>query len=162
MEEENKKAYSEVIEILKLIDEEEKLEKLPIEMLEVLKSKVDVEYHPKISKDIPLEDQNLQKETFNILAWISIKYLNEPINEVVNCYVHNENIEKEKSVDNMENTNEESLNNEKIERNIDAKNEDNKLPILHKELKWYEKLKIKIIEIFNKIFRINKYIEKEQ
>ena len=39
MEKDNKDAYSEVIEILKLLDDEEKLEAMPIEMLEVLKSK---------------------------------------------------------------------------------------------------------------------------
>ena len=39
MEKDNRNAYSEVIEILKWLDEEEKLEALPIEMLEVLKSK---------------------------------------------------------------------------------------------------------------------------
>ena len=53
MEEENKNAYSEVIEILKLVDDEEKLEKLPIEMLEVLKSKANPSYKPVISKEIP-------------------------------------------------------------------------------------------------------------
>ena len=35
--EDNKNAYSEVIEILKLVDDEKKLEALPMEMLELLK-----------------------------------------------------------------------------------------------------------------------------
>ena len=39
MEKDNRNAYSEVIEILKFLDDEKKLEALPIEMLEVLKSK---------------------------------------------------------------------------------------------------------------------------
>ena len=51
MENENKRAYSEVIEILKWIDDEKKLEALPIEMLQVIKSKADHEYKPEISKD---------------------------------------------------------------------------------------------------------------
>ncbi len=50
MEKDNRNAYSEVIEILKFLDDEKKLEALPIEMLEVLKSKANPEYKPQISK----------------------------------------------------------------------------------------------------------------
>ena len=53
--EDNKNAYSEVIEILKLVDDEKRLEALPMEMLELLKSKANPEYKPIISKEIPLE-----------------------------------------------------------------------------------------------------------
>ena len=35
-------------------------------------------------------------------------------------------------------------------------NEENNLPILHKDLKWYEKIKEKIIEFFDKIFHRKK------
>ena len=81
MEQDNKNAYSEVIEILKFLDDEEKLEALPIEMLEVLKSKANPEYKPIISKELPLEEQNLQPETLQILAWIATKYWGEKIEE---------------------------------------------------------------------------------
>ena len=60
--EDNKNAYSEVIEILKLVDDEKKLEALPMEMLELIKSKANPEYKPIINKDIPLDEQNLQPE----------------------------------------------------------------------------------------------------
>ena len=79
--EDNKNAYSEVIEILKLVDDEKKLEALPMEMLELLKSKVNPEYKPIISKDIPLDEQNLQPETFAILNWITQKYWNDEQDE---------------------------------------------------------------------------------
>ena len=132
--EENRNAYSEVIEILKLIEDEETLEKLPIEMLEVLKSKINPEYKPVILKDVPLEEQNLQKETYNILAWISTKYLldDEEIKQ--------ENIEDIKAEDecNKEESNYENNNN---------------LPVLYKDMKWYQKIKIKIIEFFNRLFK---------
>ena len=75
MEKDNKDAYSEVIEILKLLDDEEKLEAMPIEMLEVLKSKANPEYKPQILKNIPLEEQNLQPETLSILSWIAMKFV---------------------------------------------------------------------------------------
>ena len=68
MENCNRNAYSEVIEILKWVDDEKKLEALPMEMLEVLKAKSNPEYKPQISKDIPLDEQNLQPETYSILS----------------------------------------------------------------------------------------------
>lgn len=140
--EENKNAYSEVIEILKLIEDEETLEKLPIEMLEVLKSKTNPEYKPVILKDVPLEEQNLQKETYSILAWISTKYLldDEEIKQ--------ENIEDVKVEDEC-NKEEQAVDNKK-ESNYE--NNDN-LPVLYKDMKWYQKIKIKIIEFFNRLFK---------
>ena len=139
--EENRNAYSEV-------EDEETLEKLPIEMLEVLKSKTNPEYKPVILKDVPLEEQNLQKETYNILAWISTKYLldDEEIKQ--------ENIEDIKAED--ECNKEEKIIKE--EQAVDNKKESNyenndNLPVLYKDMKWYQKIKIKIIEFFNRLFK---------
>ena len=123
--EENKNAYSEVIEILKLLDDEKKLEALPIEMLEVLKLKANPAYKPQISKDIPLEEQNLQPETFSILAWITMKYWHEDLEET----------------------------------------SQSTLPIAYQDLKWYQKLKRKMIEFFHKIWkkaRTKKEIKREE
>ena len=128
--EDNKNAYSEVIEILKLVDEEKKLEALPMEMLELLKSKANPEYKPKISKDIPLDEQNLQPETYALLNWITQKYWND---------------EQEQEQD------------EQIDREVSAK-----LPVLLDNLKWYEKIKIRIIELFSKIFKRNKSEDKQE
>ena len=155
MEKDNKKAYSEVIEILKMIDDEKKLEALPIEMLEVLKSKRDVEYKPQISKEIPLEEQNLQPETLPILSWITMKYWKEDMEKEENT----ENIEnaeyiKENEAKPMKNP-EQKQEKEVLEQENSASNTEeniNNLPIVHKELKWYQKIKEKILEFINKIF----------
>ena len=154
MENENKKAYSEVIEILKWIDDEKKLEALPMEMLEVIKSKADPEYKPEISKEIPLEEQDLENETFSILAWIANKYWNESI-ENQNTQVENEiNTRPEKIEENKasDDNNELSVHENDYEVNNTSEYKD-KLPVLRSDLTWYQKIKIKIIEIFNKIFR---------
>lgn len=154
MEKDNRNAYSEVIEILKFLDDEKKLEALPIEMLEVLKSKANPEYKPQISKDIPLEEQNLQPETMQILAWITTKYWAEDL----------ENVEEKQDAEVAENNQEDvaennseasetKSENEKIEKDVE---EQNNLPVLHKDLKWYEKIKEKIIEFFEKIFNKKK------
>lgn len=160
MEEENKNAYSEVIEILKLVDDEKKLEALPMEMLEVLKSKANPEYKPLISKEIPLDEQNLAPETYSILSWIAMKYWNEE-NELIEDEKNNI-IEKEenKKPESKQDENKDDENKEIIDNahNMEIKNEDeeNLLPVLHKELKWYEIIKNKIIELFKRIFKNKK------
>ena len=156
--EENKNAYSEVIEILKLIEDEKKLEALPIEMLEVLKVKANPEYKPQISKEIPLEEQNLYPETFSILSWIALKYWDEEIETVANREQEKQE-EKEPKTEPREPI-EESLkmqNQEELDQTT--------LPVLYQDLKWYQKIKVRILEIFHKIFgknNIEKTRQKEE
>lgn len=158
MEEENKNAYSEVIEILKLVDDEEKLEKLPIEMLEVLKSKANPSYKPVISKEIPLDEQNLQPETYSILSWIAMKYWNEEVEENVEESQENEAQEnKENILDKEEELQENKvIDEEQVKQEEPQEKQENLLPVLHKELKWYEVIKNKIIELFKRIFKKEK------
>ena len=172
MEEENRNAYSEVIEILKLIDDEKKLEALPIEMLEVLKVKSNPEYKPQISMEIPLEEQNLQDETYRILSWIATKYWNEEVEEVDDIQENiQENIQdnvqeniQENIQDNVQESIQENIQDNIQEENIQKIEEENgvNLPVVYKDLRWYEKIKIKIIEIFNKLFRKNKNLSNEE
>ncbi len=146
MEKDNKNAYSEVIEILKFLDDEEKLEALPIEMLEVLKSKANPEYKPQISKDIPLDEQNLQPETLSILTWIAVKYWNGNIDVNESAQLSkDEDIKEEIATD----VNEEEEPKIEVEKNINEE----KLPVVYEHFKWYQKLKLKIVEFFSKIFR---------
>ena len=145
MENENKKAYSEVIEILKWLDDEKKLEALPIEMLEVIKSKADPEYKPEISKEIPLEDQNLEKETFAILSWIATKYWNTNL-EDKNIQCENISNLKEEEIDNNKvlDKNNETLTDKDDNKNNENCEELNKLPVLKADLTWYQKIKYKV------------------
>ena len=124
--------YSEVIAVLKIMEDDEKLEKLPIEFVELIRAKSNPEYQPNISKDKPIEEQNLRNETYGIIAWIAQKYWHEKIFERV--YVENDI-----DID--------------ILRYLDA-NKD--LPILYENLNWYEKIKIKIMKFIDKIFKKNK------
>lgn len=161
MNEENNNAYSEVIEILKLIDDEKQLEALPMEMLELLKSKVNPEYKPVISKDIPLDEQNLQPETFAILNWITQKYWNEECkNEEqpeqenkISDSVLEETADEEKKLEETPTIQENSSGNEEMTNN---------LPVLIDNLKWYERIKIKIIEFFKKLFKKEKTKELQE
>ena len=173
--EDNKNAYSEVIEILKLVDDEKKLEALPMEMLELLKSKANPEYKPVISKEIPLDEQNLQPETYAILNWITQKYWEDNLekseenqfNNIVNTETNEQdNVEESNNQEEIQESisvNSENLVATEIEQNIEtAESETSNLPVLFDDLKWYEKIKIKIIELFNKIFKRNKAKENQE
>lgn len=165
MEEEKRKAYSEVVEILKLIDDEKMLEAIPFEVVKLIKCNADPTYKPEISKEIPIENQNLKDETYRILAWIASKYWDENIEEIKNddtCQIDMCEVQKENQ-NVIENTNEKlsnidnsSENTEKINI-IDANinNEINNLPMIIEE-NWFEKVKNKIINFFKKVLFKNK------
>lgn len=170
--EDNKNAYSEVIEILKLVDDEKRLEALPMEMLELLKSKATPEYKPIISKEIPLDEQNLQPETYAILNWITQKYWEDELengeaNQFNNIETNEQNnVEESNNQEEIQESisaNSENLVTTEIEQNLETvESETSNLPVLFDDLKWYEKIKIKIIELFNRIFKRNKSKENQE
>lgn len=164
MEEEKKKAYSEVVEILKLIDDEERLEKIPFEVIELIKRNSDPIYKPTISKEKPLEEQNLMDETYAILGWIANKYWGENLYET----------SKEDEIEQISENVVEEVKEEKVIRNAAVYNdiepvalgeymvgEAENLPILISDVKWYQKIKIQVIKFLKIIFRINKKTNKE-
>lgn len=183
MEEEKRKAYSEVVEILKWTDEE-KLEKIPFEVVELIKNNMDPTYRPQISTQEPLENQNLRQETYSILTWLATKYWGSDSTEkagnktetesqaveeqTVNIIKTEENminveeniVEEEEKVDHTE---EIAIRNAAVynDMDLDALGEnrlerDKILPIVIGDLKWYERMKIRIIEFIKRIFRGSK------
>lgn len=160
MEEEKKQAYSEVVEILKMIEDEKKLEQIPFEVIQLIKANSDPTYKPNISKDIPLENQNLKNETYSILGWIANKYWDENIIEF-----KKENLKNEENItDNIENIKEntEELRNVSVYNDIEPECLEGKnLPVLASSIMWYEKIKIKVIRLFRLIFKIKSKNEKE-
>ena len=165
MEENKKKAYSEIVEILKLIEDEEKLSKIPFEVIQMFKNNADPQYKPEISMEIPLEEQNLMNETYSILGFIATKYWTDTIEEVsVETKVQEEKIEKveelnEELVERIEEFKDENDVSEIVEEKEEVK-EENNLPVLVEDIKWYKKIKDKIIAFLNRIFsRKKKNIE---
>ena len=146
MEEEKRKAYSEVVEILKLIDDEQRIEKIPFEVIELIKRNSDPQYKPTINKDRPIEDQNLRNETYSILGWIANKYWNEdiiiePKNEITNeiKYEQQETKTINETINNIE---ERATNYNELEpKIIEYCTEQDKLPILRSDIKWYSRIK---------------------
>jgi len=171
--EDNKNAYSEVIEILKLVDDEKKLEALPMEMLELIKSKANPEYKPIINKDIPLDEQNLQPETFALLNWITQKYWGDlEVEEIQDSETskiieqtdasEKQEIQEEHIQDAILEHEENIMNTENEQNSVCSENNESKLPISFDNLKWYEKIKIRIIELFNRIFKRSKSKENQE
>ena len=176
MEEEKRKAYSEVVEILKLIEDEKALEAIPFEVIELIKKNADPTYRPNISKEIPIEEQNLKNETYSIMGWIANKYWGQEIgNENVeesqkvedNSQVEHIEAVKENAQDSIQektNNTEQIENTEKVnmkeDKEVSVYNdiepeclEGSNLPMLV-DIKWYQRLKNQVIKIIRKLFRI--------
>jgi len=156
MEEEKRKAYSEVVEILKLIENEEKIEKIPFEVIELIKRNSDPEYRPNISKEIPIENQNLMEDTYSILAWIANKYWGENIETISldNMEEKEQNISSISEQQDINEAKEVVVYNDIEPETIDAN--PNNLPVLVENISWYEKIKMKVIKLLKMIFRTHK------
>ena len=76
MENNLKKAYSEIYEILNLM-EEEYVNKVPQKLRDLFKMEKEDNFSVNINTDKPLENQNLQKDTLTILAVLYINYWSE-------------------------------------------------------------------------------------
>ena len=69
-------AYAEIDSFIELLPKEEK-EKIPSKLKQYFKAEKDKETTKKLSMDIPIEEQNLQEETWNLIAMVYLKYLCE-------------------------------------------------------------------------------------
>lgn len=90
-------AYSEIFEILSLMEEEDK-EKVPQEARDFFEEQRMKEYKPKIRTDIPLTEQNLRRETVVLLTILVINYWcdsEEEKQSFINELEKNEKVKKE-------------------------------------------------------------------
>lgn len=139
-------AYAEIDSFIELLPKEEK-EKIPSKLKQYFKAEKDKETTKKLSMDIPIEKQNLQEETWNLIAMIYLKYLCEDEKEkkeLEQIYDENEKKYREEM--------KEKYNPEKILENRGKKNivqqEEKNLPIKVQK----ESIIQKIIKFINKLF----------
>lgn len=139
-------AYAEIDSFIELLPKEEK-EKIPSKLKQYFKAEKDKETTKKLSMDIPIEEQNLQEETWNLIAMIYLKYLCEDEKEkkeLEQIYDENEKKYREEM--------KEKYNPEKILENRGKKNivqqEEKNLPIKVQK----ESIIQKIIKFINKLF----------
>jgi len=139
-------AYAEIDSFIELLPKEEK-EKIPSKLKQYFKAEKDKETTKKLSMDIPIEEQNLQEETWNLIAMVYLKYLCEDEKEkkeLEQIYDENEKKYREEM--------KEKYNPEKILENRGKKNivqqEEKNLPIKVQK----ESIIQKIIKFINKLF----------
>ena len=68
-----KEIYSEVYQVLSLLGNEY-IDKLPNSLFNMLKEKRNISYTPQYIEDIPLNKQNIKKETLTIIALLHLNY----------------------------------------------------------------------------------------
>lgn len=73
-------AYAEINSFIELLPEKEKT-KIPNDLVDFFRKEKDKETTKKLSLDIPIEEQNLNDETWNLIALLYLKYLCEDENE---------------------------------------------------------------------------------
>ena len=139
------KAYAEVYSILNFVDEYY-VNKISSKFIEYIYHKKDDNYIPNIDMSIPLEEQELQEDTVNILAMIKYKYWCETEEE------------KQKLIDIL-NKNEEKYQLELREKynpenifkkpEVESQNQENMAVVKYKE-SFFKKLINKIKSIFKK------------
>ena len=146
MENKYPKAYKEVIEILKYVPKES-VDKIPQEMLEMFKAKMDVNYDFKIDTNKVFEEQILLEETKAILANIFRDYWATPSQrkeiEAKDRY-EMKKIEEEK----MKKYNIDVFNQKNNSKKIEEEKEE--LPAEVNKEKFFDK----IINFFKRIFNI--------
>ena len=76
-----KEIYSEVYQILNLLGTEY-TEKLPATLMNMLKEKRAINYNPQYIEELPLNEQNIRKETMAIIVLLYLNYWCEDENEV--------------------------------------------------------------------------------
>ena len=138
-------AYAEVDEILNLL-EDDYINKVPENVKRFFKEERDNNYEPKIDVDIPLNEQNLKRETMVLLAILKLNYCCKDEDEkkaFLNELNENEREYNEKyNPDNLF----KNKKSNKLEENIE---ENNDLPIEYEE----KNIIYKILEKIKSLFR---------
>ena len=75
-----KEIYSEVYQILNLLGNDY-IDKLPTSLINMLREKREINYNPEYTDDIPLNEQNIKKETMSIITLLYLNYWCEDENE---------------------------------------------------------------------------------
>lgn len=75
-----KEIYSEVYQVLDLLGNEY-INKIPKSLFSMLEEKRDINYAPKYTDDIPLNEQDIKNEALSIIALLHLNYWCENVNE---------------------------------------------------------------------------------
>jgi len=143
------KAYAEVDMILSFM-EVKYVEKIPKKMRELFENKKLQNYEPKINPQIPLDEQNLQKKTYAILAMLNLNYWCDDKNEkqeLIKIYAEND---RKKEEELREKYNPDNIFKKNEKENIPNIEEKNTALVEYKESNFFKKIIRKIMNLFKK------------
>ncbi len=141
-----KEIYSEVYQVLNLLGNEY-IDKLPNSLFNMLKEKRNIGYTPQYIEDIPLNKQNIKKETLSIIALLHLNYW---------CKNEKEKLELKQMLKNNEDRYQQELRNKYNPDDIFKKHKQDKIVENQVSMIEYkESLFKKIISKIKSIFHIN-------
>ena len=150
MENNDEIAYAEVDEILQLL-EKEYADRIPDKIKNFFKEERSKEYNPIIRTDIPLDEQNLNRDTFVILTVLNLNYWcdsEEEKQEILRELSENEEIKIQEQKELEEKYNPDNLFKNRKKNNDDIPQE---LAIVeYKEKNWIQKIIAKVFKIFKR------------
>ena len=125
MNENTKKVYSEVYQVLNVLGDEY-IRRLPKSLYNMLEEKRDTTYNPKYTDEITLDLQNINKESLNILALLQFNYWCDSYEEKLelqnileeNEKIHEENLRKKYNSENLFKNKKNVYTKEAIENNM--------------------------------------------
>lgn len=145
-------AYAQIDSFIDLLPEKEKM-KIPNELIELFRKEKDNEITKKLSLDTPIEEQDLIDETWNLIAFLYLKYLcedEEEKKELEEIYEENDKkymqeMKKKYDPENIFKEREKARN----ERKNKSREENQDLPILKPKENIIQKIK----RFINKLIR---------
>ena len=141
-------AYSEVYEILNLLDKEYK-EKVPEKVRTFFEEERLKDYKPEIDTDTPLIDQNLKRETIVLLAILNLNYWCDTPEEKQEILDELSNNEKEKK-ELLEKYNPDNLFKKRPEEKQEFAHTEELSVVEYKKPNFIQKLLSKIARLFKK------------
>ena len=142
------RAYSEVDKILSFM-EIEYVEKVPKKLRETFENEKLKDYNPDIDKNIPLNEQNLERKTYAILAMLDLNYWcnsEEEKQELLKAYSNND---KKREEELREKYNPDNIFKNKVKEIEQEKTEEETALVEYKE----ESLIKKIINRIKRLFK---------
>lgn len=133
-----KEIYSEVYQVLNLLGNEY-IDKLPKSLFNMLEEKRNINYEPKYIEDLPLNKQNIKKETLSIIALLHLNYWCENADEKNKLNQMFKNNEDRYQDELRKKYNSEDIFKKKLEFENEEQTKEKYLTVIQEE-KWHQKI----------------------
>lgn len=146
-----KEIYSEVYQVINLLGNDY-LDKLPTSLINMLREKRAVNYNPQYTDDIPLNEQNIKKETISIIVLLYLNYWCKDENEKLAVKQTLKNNEDKYQLELREKYNPDNIfSNQHKNSSIDNVQNNQELSLIEtNNIKWYKKILNTIKNFFRK------------